>query len=327
MRARRDVLVVDGDRPFAEAIAAVLSARGHRVTVAPTAESALGLPVPEVLVADVALEGLDGLELLARLRGRSASLLAVLMSGLPSVEACRGALKLGAREFLSKPFPLEELVRVVESESDARAPGGVAAASFERVYPADVRAADRAARDVSAWCLRSEVCPSTRARIASAVAELVDNAARHAYPDERPDGERPVEVRARMDARELTVEIRDQGIGFDPVPPTLALRGPGSHGIARASALAEDLVVRSQPGEGTRARARFGVSSVDFDVQGRIDMTELDHFVPDTARELLITLEEDPDAPIVLSPALAVVVGRLLAGASPRRTAHQALWS
>ena len=67
------------------------------------------------------------------------------------------------------------------------------------------------------------------------------------------------------------------------------------------------------------------MTSIELDQPDQIDLTDLDYFAPATAKELLATLREDPDAPIVLSPALAVVVGRLLLGPDPRRVLQSAL--
>ena len=321
----RDVLIVDDEVGLASALAAALKARGHHVSIAASAEEALAMPDPEVLVADLALAGMSGLDLLDALVARGNAPRTVLMTGLPTIEDCRRALRLGAAELLTKPFAVDELVRAVEAESSSHPE--VTPSRFARVYAAGPRAAERAARDLSAWCLRSEVAPTTRARIASAVAELVDNAARHAYGAVIGVTEHPIELHAEMDTRSLQVEIRDHGVGFDSVQTELEGMVCASSGLARAAALAEDLVVRSTPGQGTRARARFHIASADFDIEGRIDLTELDHLGPETARELLQTLAEDPHAPVILSPALAVVVGRLLAGPDPRRTLQRALWS
>ena len=327
MSTGRDILIVDDELAIAAALAKALEARGHHVSIAASGEEALTVPEPEVLVADLVLAGMSGLDLFDALVARGGAPRAVFMTGLPTVADCRRALRLGASEFLTKPFALDELVRAVESEGAEGAPGGIAPARFERIYAAGPRAAERAARDIGAWCLRSEVAPATRARIASAVCEVVDNATRHAYDATDTITEHPIELRADMDARTLVVEIRDHGRGFDAVSRELDAMTCGTSGLARVAALAEDLTVRSSSQEGTRVRARFTVSTVDFDVDGRIDLTELDHLSPDTARELLSTLAEDPHAPVVLSPAIAVVVGRLLSGPDPRRALQRALWS
>jgi DNA-binding response OmpR family regulator len=328
MSSGRDVLIVDDELAIVSVLAAALEARGHHVTVATSAEDALALPEPEVLVADLWLQGvMSGLDLFDELVNRGVAPRTIFMTGMPTVADCRRALRLGASEFLSKPFSIDELVRAVECESPVSSPGGVAPARLERIYAAGPRAAERAARDVAAWCLRSEVSPATRARIASTVCELVDNATRHAYDAPTEVSEHPIELCAEMDARALVVEVRDHGRGFDALRSQLDEMVCAKSGLARVAALTEDLTIRSSPDNGTRVRARFSVATADFDVEGRIDLTELDHLSPDTARELLTTLAEDPHAPVVLSPALAVVVGRLLAGPDPRRVLQRALWS
>lgn len=328
MSTGRDVLIVDDEVAIASALAAALKARGHHVSVAASAEDALEMPEPEVLVADLWLQGaMGGLELFDELISRGVAPRAIFMTGMPTVADCRRALRLGAAEFLTKPFSIDDLVRAVECEAPPSSPGGIAPERLQRIYAAGPRAAERAARDVAAWCLRSEVSPATRARIASAVCELVDNAARHAYDAKQEISEHPIELNAEMDARALVLEVRDHGRGFDALRSQLDQMVCVKSGLARVAALTEDLTVRSSPENGTRVRARFSVATADFDVEGRIDLTELDHLSPETARELLTTLAEDPHAPIVLSPALAVVVGRLLAGPDPRRALQRALWS
>ena len=66
---------------------------------------------------------------------------------------------------------------------------------------------------------------------------------------------------------------------------------------------------------------------LELDESHQIDLSDLDFLAPGTSKELLATLEEEPDAPVILSPALAVVAGRLLVGPDPRRTLQAALWS
>jgi len=328
MSTGRDVLIVDDELAIASVLAAALEARGHHVSIAASAEDALQMPEPEVLVADLWLQGvMGGLDLLDELVARGVAPRAIFMTGMPTVADCRRALRLGASEFLTKPFSIDELVRAVECEAPPSAPGSVAPARFQRIYAAGPRAADRAARDIAAWCLRSEVSPATRARIATTVCELVDNATRHAYDASAEISEHPIELDADMDGRALVLEVRDHGRGFDALRTQLDEMVCAKSGLARAAALSEDLTIRSSAEGGTRVRARFTVATVDFDVQGRIDLTELDHLCPDTARELLTTLAEDPHAPVVLSPSLAVVIGRLLAGPDPRRALQRALWS
>ena len=83
--------------------------------------------------------------------------------------------------------------------------------------------------------------------------------------------------------------------------------------------------VHSTAGDGTAVTLQFRVTTTEFEEEDRIDLTDLDFFVPATAKELLATLADDPHAPILLSPALAVVVGRLLMGPRPSSVLEGAL--
>jgi len=313
------VLVVEADVVTANAIAGALRARGHRVCVAASAAAAVELPRPDVLVLDAELEERSGFDLLADLeRGGRAPVAAVLF-GQQSLDACRRAFRRGASDFLSKPFRMEELVRAVEAE--VRPPR----AAFRRRYPARSGSVDRAARDLAAFALRNAIGPSCRARIAGATGELVENAIRHAYPG----GAGEVEVSATVDARELAVEVCDEGVGFD-VPSAFADNtGSALHdGLARVACLCESFAIDSRPGRGTRARLTFGAYRADFADGPLVDLSELDFLTPDAAREVLRALEaEDCGGLLQLSPALAVVIGRLLAGPDPRKVLQPALWS
>jgi CheY-like chemotaxis protein len=335
--AALSILVVDDERPIAASIASLLSRRGHRVSIAASAEEALESPTPEVLVADVALRGLSGLDLLAAFKARGGAPRTIFLSSRPTVDLCRSALLLGGSEFLTKPFRLDDLVRAIEAAPSAvvpnepRAPfsSGASAASnergpawiFERTYDSTPLCVERAARDMTAFALRCGIGPAARARVASATSELVDNARRHGYVN----GPGAIFVRAESDGREISVSVRDEGRGFEPA--SLA-NGSLEDGLARAMSLSEDFEMHSAPGEGTCVTLHFTVFRVDFDDDASIDLTELDFLTPDLSRRVLHALRK-PDTKDLfqLSPALAVVVGRLLAGPDQRRSVETALWS
>ncbi|MEM7519283.1 MAG: ATP-binding protein, partial [Planctomycetota bacterium] len=147
------------------------------------------------------------------------------------------------------------------------------------------------------------VGPAGRARIASAVSEILDNARRHAY--EQESGR--VLVTAFADAgKRVSIVVQDFGRGF-------ALEEDrNAFGLARASALAESLRVDSSLGSGTRVELEFDVWPVRFEGDDVIDLSELDWLPPALTQKVLSRLETG-ESPFRLSPALAVTVGRLLA--------------
>lgn len=73
----------------------------------------------DVAVLDLAMPGLSGLELLRQLRARGTDCEVVILTGEATVESAVEAMKLGAREFLTKPISFKELDRLVHKAYDA----------------------------------------------------------------------------------------------------------------------------------------------------------------------------------------------------------------
>ena len=314
-----DILIVEDEVVIARAMASALESRGHAVRIAGSAEQALAQPRPDVLIADMQLGGLSGIDLLIEYRRQGISPRTVFVTGNPTLEACREAFRQGASEFLSKPFRLEELIQAVEKRED------VSSARFEACYPAVPETVERASRELAAFALRHRVGPTCRARLATAVAEVVQNATEHAYP--YTSGE--VWIDATIDQREVIIRVHDQGVGFNgQLVADSHLTNANRDGLARAASLAEGIQLESQPGQGASITLRFGAYYVDYDEAESVDLSELDFFTPDTAQQVLQTLQvEGGESFFQVSPALAVVIGRLLSGPDPTRVAAQVLRS
>jgi CheY-like chemotaxis protein len=313
MNRALDILVVDEEVPITGAIASVLARRGHDVTVARNAAEALAQPAPQVLVSDLALADATGFELLEELHRRGARPHTIFVTGRPTVADCSRALLLGAAEVLTKPFRLDDLVRAVEGGSvPSPAAQRDPAHAFERWYACRPESVEHAARDVAAFALSAGAGPAARARMATACAEIVDNACRHAYPRTRGD----IGVTAHADKHGIAVEVRDRGAGFDTsIVDSRVSDSASSNGLRRALALCESMRIDSDFGRGTRVRMSFTVHPVEFDEGLAIDLCEHDYMTPALARRVLHALRRPASAGLYrLSPALAVVVGRLLAG-------------
>jgi CheY-like chemotaxis protein len=320
---RLQVLVVEDEPGVASAVASALRKRGHVVTVAESGEQALGLPAADVLVCDLGLGGMSGLDLLETLRARGAVCRTVLTTGLATLEDCRRAMRLGACELLTKPFRIAELVDAVEGGEPAPAlPAAEVSWRYRSATSTTHANIERTLRELTAFLVRNGMGPSTRTRVVTACAEVLDNAERHAYPEATG----PLSVEAELDSGELTVRVVDQGAGFDTNAERA--RDPAESGLACAAALAEDLRVESAPGRGTRISLRFVAYKVQFDEDQVIDLAELDWLPPGLTRRVLETLRsERGDDLLNLSPSLAVSIGRLLAQPTRDQAAQKALWS
>jgi DNA-binding NtrC family response regulator len=107
-----DILLVEDDDEFRETCAMWMSRKGHNVTEAGDAHAALQLCQTkhfDVAVVDLNMPGMNGLELLDRLRSDQIEMQVLMLTGQASVDTAVQAMKLGAYDYLSKPFPLPEL--------------------------------------------------------------------------------------------------------------------------------------------------------------------------------------------------------------------------
>ena len=100
------VLIVDDERTLARAIKAFLTESGYEAEVAGDAEQALRLLEtmrPDVVFTDVRLPGMDGIELLRRIREFDAAIPVIIMTAHGTIEGAVEAVKLGAFDYLKKP--------------------------------------------------------------------------------------------------------------------------------------------------------------------------------------------------------------------------------
>ncbi len=106
------VLIVDDERTLARAIKAFLTESGYEAEAAGDAEQALRLLEtmrPDVVFSDVRLPGMDGIELLRRIREFDPAIPVIIMTAHGTIEGAVEAVKLGAFDYLKKPVDLEEL--------------------------------------------------------------------------------------------------------------------------------------------------------------------------------------------------------------------------
>ncbi|MFT7676845.1 MAG: CheY-like chemotaxis protein [Planctomycetota bacterium] len=314
------ILIAGKDLDLIEALAAQLEKRGHSGSIADRVGEVLALPTPDVLILDANLEDGAGFTLLAELKRRGNTPRVVMFADKPRPEDFRAALRLGASDLIPAPFTFEDLLRTVE----AKPLGGQVSDGLKHTIDATTAGVEQGSREVAAWLLRAGVAPTTRCRVSSAVAEALDNVSRHAYLG----GVGPVELRGSLTTRSLELTIRDRGVGISPnflVPAYLEDTEGG--GLARMCALAEDLDVDVLASGGTRITLSFSIYNTQFDEERGQDLSDLDFLTPQQAHKVLDNLQDAGAAPLQLSPALAVSVGRLLAGPDPQRVLETSLRS
>ena len=119
------VLIVDDDRDVRETLKVLLAGDGHECELAADAAAALrsvaGQPF-DVVVCDIRMEGMDGLELLDRVKQSHPGLPFILVTGAGGVPQAIDAIKRGAFQYMVKPCDWDELRRLVREALELRRP-------------------------------------------------------------------------------------------------------------------------------------------------------------------------------------------------------------
>lgn len=118
------VLVVDDEQSMRQMVAIALRQEGYDVVMAEDGEMAsreLEASKVDVVVSDIKMPGFDGIELLRFAREHSPDTEVILMTAYTSTESAIEALRLGAYDYLSKPFEIDELLVTVQHALERRA--------------------------------------------------------------------------------------------------------------------------------------------------------------------------------------------------------------
>ncbi|MGH7387331.1 MAG: sigma-54-dependent transcriptional regulator, partial [Candidatus Methylomirabilales bacterium] len=125
MRQRRpiQVLVVDDEKPTRVLMERELPRGGCAVVAAKTGEEALEMLSRQdfdVVLLDLKMPGLGGMETLRRLRSSGMTGEIVVLTGHPEIESAIEAMKLGAYDYLTKPFKLSDVEAVLRRAAEKR---------------------------------------------------------------------------------------------------------------------------------------------------------------------------------------------------------------
>jgi DNA-binding NtrC family response regulator len=124
------LLLVDDERDFLQSLAKVLERRGMEVRTAHDGETALALHAAgafDVVVLDLRMPGIDGVDVLRELRARGDTLTQVLLlTGHADMARLTEALREGATHVLLKPCAIEELIAAIEDAAERRAAAAAA---------------------------------------------------------------------------------------------------------------------------------------------------------------------------------------------------------
>lgn len=118
------ILFADDEEPLQELMSMELPRMGHTVTVCPDGESAVREAKAEVydcLLVDLDMPGMNGIEVIRRVKEYSAETEAIVLTGKESLETAVAAMRYGARDYLTKPCRLTELEELLAEILQRRA--------------------------------------------------------------------------------------------------------------------------------------------------------------------------------------------------------------
>ncbi|MGE5326066.1 MAG: sigma-54-dependent transcriptional regulator [Deltaproteobacteria bacterium] len=117
------ILIVDDERSAREFCKEILKGQGFHIDLADSGERALEIlenREADIVLTDVRMPGMDGMDLLKEIKGKYPGTDVVVMTGFGSIESAVKATKLGAYDYITKPFKVEDFRRVFRRLADVR---------------------------------------------------------------------------------------------------------------------------------------------------------------------------------------------------------------
>ncbi|MFA5321888.1 MAG: sigma-54 dependent transcriptional regulator [Smithella sp.] len=115
---KETILVVDDEESICQSLKAILRDEGYQVLVAGSGEEAVKIveeEMPQLVLLDVWLPGMDGLQTLKAIKKVDPKILVIIMSGHGTIETAVKATKLGAFDFIEKPLSLDKIIILVNN--------------------------------------------------------------------------------------------------------------------------------------------------------------------------------------------------------------------
>ena len=113
---KANILIVDDEESILETLTGIIEDEGYQVITASSGESAVmkfSETSPDIVLLDVWMPGMDGIETLKRLREKNKNICVIMISGHSNIDTAVHAIKHGAYDFLEKPLSLDKVLILI----------------------------------------------------------------------------------------------------------------------------------------------------------------------------------------------------------------------
>ena len=121
-----NILIVDDDRDMQTILSDTLELEGYKITVAGDGKAALKeitSSSPELILLDVKLPGMSGLEILEKIRKINKRVVVIMLTGYGDIKDAVQAIKLGAFDYITKPFDDEDMIANIKNALEGHSGG------------------------------------------------------------------------------------------------------------------------------------------------------------------------------------------------------------
>jgi DNA-binding response OmpR family regulator len=220
----KKILVVDDEQSIRALLNDILSAEGYEVQDASNGKEAIekiAKIVPDLIITDLQMPVMDGLELIKTVRAEQPDILFLVITGYATVDSAIQALQLGAINYITKPFKMEDLLGIVRKGLRINELKQVTMETLPYMehslrfnIPSQIKLIQGIIQKVIQSLVSMGYDPNeSQNTIPLILNEAITNAIRHGN---KGDDKKSVDINAFINNNGYSITVRDEGHGFNP---------------------------------------------------------------------------------------------------------------
>lgn len=220
----KKILVVDDEQSIRVLLNDILSAEGYIVEDASNGKEAverIEADAPDLVITDLQMPIMDGLDLIRKVRSEWPDILFLIITGYATVDSAIQALQLGAINYITKPFKMEDLLSIVRKGLRINELKQVTMETLpymEQTLRFNIPSRIKLIQGIIQKVIQSLISlgfepTEVQNTIPLILNEAITNAIRHGN---KGDDNKSVEINVFINSSGYSITVRDEGHGFDP---------------------------------------------------------------------------------------------------------------